>query len=75
VRAARTADPDAIIMDPLTGRWSFAHFDGTGLHPTAAGDDQIAQKVGAILRAHGIVADSSATAILPDLPGLHRRRP
>jgi lysophospholipase L1-like esterase len=63
VTAARAADPDAIIMDPLTGRWKFAHFDGSGLHPTAAGDAEIARKVGAILQAHGIVADSSATAI------------
>jgi hypothetical protein len=63
VTAARAADPDAIIMDPLTGRWKFAHFDGSGLHPTAAGDAEIAQKVGAILQAHGITADSSATAV------------
>lgn len=63
VTAARAADPDAIIMDPLTGRWKFAHFDGSGLHPTATGDDEIAQRVTAILQAHGIVADSSATAV------------
>jgi hypothetical protein len=63
VTAARAADPDAIIMDPLTGRWKFAHFDGSGLHPTAAGDAEIAQKVSAILQAHGITADSSATAV------------
>lgn len=53
VTAARAADPDVIIMDPLTGHWKFAHRH-EGLHPTAAGDVWIARKVAAILRAHGM---------------------
>ncbi len=57
VVAGKTADPGAIIMDPLTGRWRFQHADHNhGLHPTAAGDAWIARKVAAILSAHGIVA-------------------
>jgi len=55
VAAARAADPDAIIMDPLTGQWKYQHADdGRGLHPTAAGDAWIAGTVGAMLHAHGI---------------------
>ena len=61
VAAARAADPNAIIMDPLTGRWNYQHADGR-LHPTAAGDAWIAGKVGAILRAHGIVSHPETTA-------------
>jgi lysophospholipase L1-like esterase len=53
VTAARAADPKVIIMDPLTGHWTFARVDG-GLHPSAAGDAWIAHKVGTILAAHGI---------------------
>jgi hypothetical protein len=60
VAAARAADPNAIIMDPLTGQWKYQHADGR-LHPTAAGDAWIAGKVGAILHAHGI-ASGPATA-------------
>jgi hypothetical protein len=62
VAAARAADPNAIIMDPLTGQWAYQHADG-GLHPTAAGDAWIAGKVEAILRAHGIVGRPAATAL------------
>jgi lysophospholipase L1-like esterase len=61
VAAARAADPNAIIMDPLTGQWKYQHADGR-LHPTAAGDAWIAGKVGAILRAHGIVGHPETTA-------------
>jgi len=61
VAAARAADPNAIIMDPLTGQWKYQHADGR-LHPTAAGDAWIAAKVGAILHAHGIVSQPETTA-------------
>jgi acyl-CoA thioesterase-1 len=61
VAAARAADPNAIIMDPLTGQWKYQHADGR-LHPTAAGDAWIAGKVGAILDAHGIVGHPETTA-------------
>jgi lysophospholipase L1-like esterase len=55
VTAARSVDPGVIIMDPLTGRWTFqrAH---DGLHPTVAGDAWIAAKVASLLRAHGVTA-------------------
>ncbi len=61
VAAARAADPNAIIMDPLTGQWTYQHAD-QGLHPTAAGDAWIAGKVAAILRAHGVVGRPVTTA-------------
>jgi acyl-CoA thioesterase I len=61
VAAARAADPNAIIMDPLTGQWKYQHADGQ-LHPTTAGDASIAGKVGAILRAHGVVGQPETTA-------------
>jgi lysophospholipase L1-like esterase len=54
VTAAQAADPGVIIMDPLTGRWSFPRVRDR-LHPTAAGDARIAVKVAGILRAHGLV--------------------
>jgi acyl-CoA thioesterase-1 len=60
VAAARAADPNVIIMDPLTGQWKYQHADGH-LHPTAAGDAWIAGKVGAILRAHGIASHPETT--------------
>ncbi len=53
VTAAGTADPGAVIMDPLAGRWRFGHAHG-GLHPTAAGDRWIARRVAAILAANGV---------------------
>ena len=61
VAAARAADPNAIIMDPLTGQWTYQHAN-EGLHPTAAGDAWIAQKVAGILGAHGVHADPPAPA-------------
>jgi len=60
VTSARDADPDAIIMDPLTGRWKFQHADD-GLHPTAAGDAWIAHKVDEILSDHGILGRPATT--------------
>jgi lysophospholipase L1-like esterase len=54
VTAARNADPGVIIMDPLTGRWSYPRV-GDKLHPTPKGDAQIAVKVAGILRAHGVI--------------------
>jgi lysophospholipase L1-like esterase len=54
VTAARAADPGVIIMDPLTGRWSFPRVSDK-LHPTAEGDADIALKVAGILRAHGVI--------------------
>jgi lysophospholipase L1-like esterase len=53
VAAGTTADPDAIVMDPLAGRWKFSRASD-GLHPTAAGDAWIARTAAAILLAHGV---------------------
>jgi lysophospholipase L1-like esterase len=55
VTAARSADPGVIIMDPLTGRWTFQR-GRDGLHPTAAGDAWIAAKVASLLRARGVTS-------------------
>jgi acyl-CoA thioesterase I len=55
VAAGRAADPGVIIMDPLAGRWQYERA-GDGLHPTAAGDQWIAQQVAAILAATNIRA-------------------
>jgi len=53
VSAAKAADPSAIIIDPLAEHWVYqrAHH---GLHPTAAGDRWIAQKVYDTLSTDGI---------------------
>jgi lysophospholipase L1-like esterase len=61
VAAGTAADPRAIVMDPLAGRWQFprAH---DGLHPTAGGDAWIARTVAAILAAHGVRPASLAGA-------------
>ena len=64
VTAATAADPDVIVMDPLTGQWQFQHANG-GLHPTAAGDASIARTVLAVLGAHGIGAEPATTATQP----------
>jgi lysophospholipase L1-like esterase len=54
VTAAQAADPGVIIMDPLTGHWSFPRARDR-LHPTATGDARIALKVAGILRAYELV--------------------
>ena len=53
VTAAKAADRQVIIMDPLAAGWSFGHVPG-GLHPTAAGSAWIAAKVAGILREDGV---------------------
>jgi len=53
VTAAKAADPDVIIMDPLTGKWKFARIRD-GLHPTAAGSQWIAGEVGTTLVSRGV---------------------
>ena len=72
------ADPGVIVMNPLTGRWQYAHVGGGGLHPTATGDRWIAGKVAAILAAHGVRADTAAgrSPVICDLSvGWARRGP
>jgi lysophospholipase L1-like esterase len=53
VTAAKAADRQVIIMDPLAAGWSFGQVRG-GLHPTAAGSAWIAAKVAGILREDGV---------------------
>ena len=74
IAGALAADPAAIIMDPLAGRWDYQHFDG-GLHPTAAGDTWIAGKVAEILRAHGVLPADAGGRSPDDLRRRRRRRP
>jgi lysophospholipase L1-like esterase len=53
VAAAKAADPSAIIMDPLAGKWKYARVRD-GLHPTAAGSKWIAGQVSQILQGRGV---------------------
>jgi lysophospholipase L1-like esterase len=53
VTAARSVDPDVIIMDPLTQGWTFPRTHD-GLHPTAAGDAWIAGRVARLLSRPGV---------------------
>ncbi len=55
VTAARAADRNVIIMDPLVAGWTFPHVRD-GLHPTAAGSAWIADKVAETLRSDGALA-------------------
>ena len=55
VTAARAADRNVIIMDPLAVGWTFQHAPD-GLHPTAAGSAWIARTVVEILHGHGVLA-------------------
>jgi acyl-CoA thioesterase-1 len=54
VAAARQADPQVIVLDPITQHWHFAR-GRDQLHPTVAGHQWIAAKVAAALRAAGAV--------------------
>jgi acyl-CoA thioesterase I len=78
VSAAVTADGHVIVLDPLTGGWTFQH-SHRGLHPTAAGDAWIAGKVVGILRAHGVRPAAGHAALGGSAPvicdfGIHPRR-
>jgi lysophospholipase L1-like esterase len=63
VAAGTAADPQAIVLDPLGGRWQFPRARD-GLHPTAGGDAWIARTVAAILAARG-VRQAPLTAAAP----------
>jgi lysophospholipase L1-like esterase len=64
VDAARAADHAVIIIDPLTGHWTFPHMPD-GLHPTSAGSAWIAGQVAAILRDHGVHPAPAAAGPAP----------
>jgi lysophospholipase L1-like esterase len=67
IGAARAADPNVIVMNPLGGGWRFQRAVGGGLHPSAAGDAWIAAKVAATLRAHGVSpAAAGSDAVICD---------
>ncbi len=55
IAAAKSADQAAIIIDPLTGKWTFPHISD-GLHPSSAGASWIAHQVATALHAHGVSA-------------------
>lgn len=55
--AAAAADHSVIIIDPLAARWAFGR-SRDGLHPSAAGEEWIANQVAGILRADGVAAAS-----------------
>ncbi len=53
IAAAKSADRAAIIIDPLTGKWTFPHISD-GLHPSPARASWIAHQVATTLLAHGV---------------------
>ena len=53
VAGAYAADPEVIIMDPLTEGWRFPRARD-GLHPSPEGDMWIANKVAGILQQYGV---------------------
>jgi lysophospholipase L1-like esterase len=55
VAAARQADPQVIVLDPIAQHWRFPR-GRDQLHPTVAGHLWIAAKVAAALRAAGVAA-------------------
>jgi lysophospholipase L1-like esterase len=55
--AAQSVDPKPVIMDPLTSDWDFPRA-GDNLHPTATGDNVIANYVALALQADGVVPSS-----------------
>ena len=66
IGAARAADPNVIVMNPLGEGWHFQRAAPGGLHPSAAGDAWIAAKVAAALRAHGVVPAAGSGAVICD---------
>jgi len=74
IAAARAADPHVIVMNPLGGGWSFQRAARGGLHPSAAGDEWIAAKVAAALRAHGVAPAAGHGAVLCDSGAGHGPR-
>lgn len=54
IAAAARAVPGVVVMDPLAQDWTFPRATPGGLHPSAAGDAQIAARVAGDLRAQGV---------------------
>jgi lysophospholipase L1-like esterase len=53
VTAARLADPDVTVLDPLTGQWHFGHI-ADHLHPDPAGEIWLANHIGSRLERAGV---------------------
>jgi acyl-CoA thioesterase-1 len=62
VAAARAADPRVIVFDPIAQHWQFPRLRDQ-LHPTVAGHRWIAQRVATGLRAAGVPAAPTPSAI------------
>jgi hypothetical protein len=60
VSTATAADPGVIVGDPLRQDWTFGHAVRGGLHPSLAGDKQIAGIMDHLLRAHDVRPGASA---------------
>lgn len=56
IASAAAAFGGVIVMNPLTPGWTFQRAERGGLHPSAAGDAQIAGLVSRILRTHGVLS-------------------
>jgi lysophospholipase L1-like esterase len=70
----------SVVMNPLTQDWTFQRAVRGGLHPSAAGDAQIAEKVAGVLHARGVLpapaADHGAPLICQSgFAGHHVRTP
>jgi len=53
VSGATAADPNVIVMDPLAGKWAYQR-SADDLHPTVAGSDWLAAKIGGLLSEYGV---------------------
>jgi lysophospholipase L1-like esterase len=58
--SAAAALRGVIVMNPLTQDWTFQRAVRGGLHPSAAGDAQIAGKVARVLNARGVLPGPAA---------------
>ncbi|WP_225732025.1 MULTISPECIES: SGNH/GDSL hydrolase family protein [unclassified Nocardia] len=57
VAAARAADPQVSVFDPLAAGWHFPRL-ADGLHPTAAGHRWIAEQLAEQIRADGLLSNT-----------------
>jgi lysophospholipase L1-like esterase len=62
VAGVRAGDPTAIVLDPLARDWYFAREVALGLHPSAAGDRQIAELVVRALSSAGVRRSTQMSA-------------
>jgi lysophospholipase L1-like esterase len=63
--SAAESVPGVLVMNPLAQDWTFQRAKPGGLHPSAAGDTQIARLVAGDLSAHGIRAAPATGAAAP----------